>query len=118
VPTETLTPTQLVPDGAGLNITPLLTLPTATTLSFQNTLNVFLAIVSATTATTVTVNISSLVDGESVSSFPAVTLTETDMYFFGPYHSVLDAPGSNLVSITLSATTSVTCALLQWPGTY
>src|ERR1700677_1564927 len=35
--TQVLTPTQDVPDGAGLNITALLATPTATTLLFSNT---------------------------------------------------------------------------------
>ena len=35
--TQTLTPVQDVPDGAGLNITTLLAAPTGTTLLFTNT---------------------------------------------------------------------------------
>jgi hypothetical protein len=67
---------------------------------------------------TVTVNIDALVEGQSVSSFPAVTLTSSDMYTFGPFHSVLDAPGGNIMQVTLSALTGIQVALVTIPGVY
>lgn len=118
MPTQTLTATQLAVDGGGTNLTALLAAPTATTLQFQNLLNTILLVLPAASSETVTVNIEALVDGESVSSFPAVTLTSTDLYTFGPFHSVLDETGTNLVQVTLSTTTSITVGLITIPGVY
>jgi len=46
-------------------------------------------------AETVTVDIGALVDGQVVTNFPSVTLVTTDIYQFGPFHSVLDNTGTN-----------------------
>ena len=116
--TQTLTPTQLVPDGGGLNVTALLSAATGTTLQFTNTGREILAIVSSTTTTTVTVDVESEVLGQSVAAFTAVDLTENDLYLFGQFHSVLETPGTNLVTVTLNATTDVTLALLQTIGVF
>jgi hypothetical protein len=67
---------------------------------------------------TVTVNIDALIEGQSVSSFPAVTLTASDLYTFGPFHSVLDAPGGNTMQVTLSSVNNVTLGLITIPGVY
>lgn len=115
---QTLTATQLAVDGTGTNLTPLLATPTATTIQFQNTLNTILLVLPGAASETVTVNISALVDGETVSSFPAVTLTSTDVYAFGPFHSVLDETGTNLVQVTLSTITSISVGVITIPGVY
>src|ERR1700728_2030597 len=116
--TQTLTATQLAVDGTGTNLTALLATPTGTTLSFQNTLHTILLVLPGASSETVTVNIEALVDGETVSSFPAVTLTSTDVYSFGPFHSVLDSSGTNLVQVTLSTITSISVGLITIPGVY
>jgi hypothetical protein len=118
MPFQTLTATALSADGAGTNITALLATPTATTLQFQNSLNTILYVVPGATSETVTVNIEALILGESVTAFPAVSLTSTDVYTFGPFHSVLDAPGGNLMQVTLSTITSIQVALVTIPGVY
>jgi hypothetical protein len=115
---QTLTATALATDGTGTNLTALLSAPTSTTLSFQNTLNTVLLVQPAASAETVTVNIEALIEGQSVSSFPAETLTSTDLYSFGPFHSVLDAPGGNTMQVTLSTTTNITVGLVTIPGVY
>jgi hypothetical protein len=103
--TQTLTATQLATDGTGTNLTALLTQPTTgtTVLQFQNTLNTILLVQPSATAQTITVEVSCLVDGETVTAFPAVSLTSTDMYTFGPYHSVIDVNGTNLVNVYLGS---------------
>jgi hypothetical protein len=118
MPFQTLTATPLVPDGAGLNITGLLATPTATTLQFVNVPTTLLFVAPGASAETVTVNIEALILGESVSSFPAVTLTTTDIYTFGPFHTVLDTPGTNIMQVTLSTITSIQVALVTIPGVY
>jgi hypothetical protein len=202
---QTLTSTTLATDGTGTNLTALLAAPTATAVSFQNTLNTILVVsagaaitttvasgsttgeistiaswsfpsagvldvassasfpasgtvivttsttpatvtytgtgsgtltgcayvsgsaagtVTTTTSTvtlvseTVTVNIEALIEGQSVTAFPAVTLTASDVYTFGPFHSVLDAPGGNTMQVSLSSISNVTLGLITIPGVY
>ena len=116
--TQLLTPTPLVPDGAGLNLTALLAAPTSTTLQFNNTGQQILAVAAGASAETVTVDIGALVLGETVSNFSSVTLTSTDLYLFGPFHSVVDQSGTTDVQVTLSTTTAITVGLLQTVGVY
>jgi len=116
VATQTLTAVQDVPDGAGLNITALLAAPTGTTLLFTNTGKERLIIV-ASAAEAVTVDVGALVDGQTVTNFAPVTLTSTNIYQFGPYHSVLDNTGTNLIQVTLSTLTA-TIVLLQGVGVF
>lgn len=114
---QTLTPTQLVKDGAGLNITPLLDAPTQLTLEFSNSGHEFLLVSAAAASETVQVDIGATILGQTVQNFPAVTLTSGDMYAFGPFDSQVDQPGTNTVEVTLSTTSEITVALLQVPGT-
>jgi hypothetical protein len=116
--TQVLTPTQLVADGAGLNITALLAAPTATTLLFANTGREILVVSAGAVSETVTVDVGALVDGQTVSNFTTVNLTNGDLYTFGPYHSVIDQNGTNQVQVVLSTTTSITVALLQTVGVF
>jgi hypothetical protein len=115
---QLLTPTQDVPDGAGLNITALLATPTATTLLFANTGRERLYVAAGAGSETVTVDVGALVDGQTVSNFSAVTMTNGDMYQFGEFHSVLDQSGTNQIQVVLSTITSITVALLQSVGVY
>jgi hypothetical protein len=114
--TETLTPAQFVKNGSGLNITPLLQAPTGVTLEFSNTGHEVLFVVTSASAVTVQLDIGATVLGQAVTNPAAVTLTESDMYAFGPYDSPADQPGTNTVEVTLSTITGVTVALLQMVG--
>jgi hypothetical protein len=115
---QLLTPTQLVADGAGLNITTALATPTATTLLFANTGREILVVSAGATSETVTVDVGALVDGQTVANFTTVNLVNGDLYTFGPFHSVLDQSGTNQVQVVLSTITSITVALLQTVGVY
>ena len=115
---QTLTPTQDVADGAGLNITALLATPTATTLMFSNTGRERLIVVPGAGSETVTVDVGALVDGQTVTNFSSVTLTSADYYQFGPFHSVVDQSGTNQIQVVLSTITSIQVALLQGVGVF
>jgi hypothetical protein len=67
---------------------------------------------------TVTVDVGALVDGQTVAAFPTATLTASDVYQFGPFHSVLDNNGTNQVQVVLSSVNNVTIALLQGIGVF
>lgn len=116
--TQTLLPVQLVADGGGLDVTAQLIAATGTTIQFANTGREILFLVVASGSPTVTVNVGALVDGQTVTSFPAVTPTATHLYSFGPFHSVIDISGTNLVQVTLSTITGITLALAQTVGVF
>ena len=116
---QILTPTQLVADGAGLDLTALFATPTQTTLQFQNTGREFLLVKGTAGTETVTTDFGATVLGQAVSNFPAVTLTPSAHIFsFGPDHSVLDIPGGTTVQVVLSTVTGVTVLLAQFIGVY
>ena len=115
---QVLTPTQDVADGAGLNITAILATPTATTLQFANTGRERLIVLAGASSETVTVDVGALVEGQSVTNFSSVTMTSTDIYQFGPFHSILDQPGGNLIQVVLSTITSISVVLLQGVGVF
>jgi hypothetical protein len=116
--TQTLTPTQFVADGAGLDITALLAGPTGTTLLFANTGREILFVAAGAVSETVTVDVGALVDGQTVTNFTTVNLTNAHTVAFGPFHSVIDQNGTNQVQVVLSTTTSITVALLQTVGVF
>lgn len=114
--TQTLSPTQLVPDGAGLDLTALLATPTGTTLQFNNTGKEFLVVAAAAVSETVTVDIGALVEGQTVANFTTVNLTNAHTVVFGPFHTVDDQAGGSTMQVTLSTITSISVALLQFTG--
>jgi hypothetical protein len=125
MPTQTLTATQLAVDGTGTNITALLAAPASgtTTLQFANTLNTILLVGATAAAQTVDVEISALLDGETVSNFPPVTLSwtsGTELYSFGPFHSVIDQTGTNLVNVSLGSdtVTDLLVGVITVPGVF
>jgi hypothetical protein len=113
---QTLTPTQLVPNAAGLDLTATLATPTQTTLQFTNTGKEFLAVAAAATLETVTLNIGVTILGQTVTNFTAVDLTNAHTYLFGPFSSQVDTPGTATATVVLSTTTSISVALLQFVG--
>lgn len=116
--TQVLTPTQLVADGAGLDLTALLATPTGTTLQFSNSGREILLVGAAAVSETVTVDIGATVLGQAVSNFTTVNLTNAHTVAFGPFHSLLDQPGGTTVQVVLSTITSITVALVQTIGVY
>lgn len=116
--TQVLTPVQLVPDGAGLDLTAQLAGPTGVTLQFANTGREILVVAAGAVSETATVDIGTTVLGQAVSNFTTVSLTNAHTVIFGPFHSLLDQPGGSVVQVVLSTTTSITVALLQFVGVF
>ena len=115
---QTLTPTQFVADGAGLDITANLAAPTNVNLQFQNTGHEQLFVAPTATSETVTVDIGVTVLGQTVANFTAVAMTTGHIYAFGPFHSAIDQPGGSAAQITLSTTTAITVGLFQTVGVF
>src|ERR1035441_9265953 len=118
---QPLTPTPLVADGGGLDITAaLLTGSTLTnaTLQFTNSGREFL-IVTATIACTVTLDVESTVLGQAVTAFTPVSLTSGHYYAFGQFHSANNFPGTTTVQVVLSTSaTGVSAGLFVPVGVY
>ena len=118
---QPLTPTPLVADGGGLDITAaLLTGSTLTnaTLQFTNSGREFL-IVTATIACTVTLDVESTVLGQAVTAFTPVSLTSGHYYAFGQFHSANNFPGTTTVQVVLSTiATGVSAGLFTGVGVY
>jgi hypothetical protein len=119
---QTLTPTQLVADGGGLDITAALLVGgstlTNTNLQFTNNGSVFLIVV-ATTACTVTLDVESTVLGQTVTPFTAVSLTSGHYYAFGQFHSANNFPGTTTVQVALSSiVATVSAGLFTGVGVY
>ena len=100
------------------NLTTLLAAPTGTTLLFANTGREQLYVSAGAVSETVTVDVGALVDGQTVANFTTVNLTNGDIYRFGEFHSVIETPGTNTVTATLSTVTGTTVALQQSVGVY
>ena len=113
---QTLTPTPLVPNGGGLDLTAQLATPTNVNLTWQNTGYEFLAVAAGAASETVTVDIGVTVLGQTVADFSAVTLTDTHVVLFGPFSAQVETPGTNTAEVTLSTTTSIMVALLKFTG--
>jgi hypothetical protein len=113
---QTLAPTRFVKNGTGLNVTGALATPTQTTLQFANTGREILFVAAAASSETVTVDVGVTVLGQTVSNFTAVSMTNGDMYAFGPFDSQVDQAGTSTVQVVLSTTTAITVALLQTVG--
>ena len=119
---QPLTPTPLVADGGGLDITAALLVGgtglTNTNLQFNNNGNVFLIVV-ATTACTVTLDVESTVLGQTVTPFSAVSLTSGHYYAFGQFHSANNFPGTTTVQVALSSiAATVSVGLFTPVGVY
>lgn len=120
---ETGTPANLIPvwaagDGTFLDITAMLAPPDGPVLVFGNTGIEHLLVTASGAGITVTVSIGAQVLGRPVAAFTPVTLTAGHLYVFGPFHTLLDQPGSTLIQVTLSDVTGVQAALAQWDRFY
>ena len=105
---QILTPTPLVKDGAGLDLTALMAHADAGDAAVREHRPGDPA-VSGTGAQTPTVDVGTTVLGRTVSNFPAVTLTPTgDVFAFGPFDAPVDQSGTTTLLVTRSTVTAVT----------
>ena len=111
---QTLTPTLMVPNAAGIDLTAALAAPTNVNLQWANSGAEFLAVAPTAGAETVTLDIGVTILGQAVANFTAVTLTNAHTYLFGPFSAQVDTPGTNTAQITLSTTTAITVALVRF----
>ena len=99
----------------GLDLGAILAQPFGAVLQFTNTGTERLLVIAATSGVTVQADVGAEVLGQAVTPFPAVTLTEGHLYAFGPFHSALQLPASNVIQVTLSSVTDVLAAVVQGP---
>lgn len=113
--TQVLAPSPLAADGPGLDITAFLAAAGGTLLLFPSTGAEVLLVLASGAGVTVTVGIGTTILGQPVAPFPAVTLAAGHLTAFGPFHSLLQIPGTRLVQVTLSTVTGVQAGLVQNP---
>ena len=91
---QTLTPVQLVPNAAGLDLTGALATPTNVNLAVHQLGAGVPGCRRGSTSETVTLDIGVTILGQTVTNFTAVALTNAHTYLFGPFSAQVDQPGS------------------------
>lgn len=77
-----------------------------------------LYVLAQTPGVTLTVTDGGMVLDQAAQQFPAVTLQAGMLYCFGPFHSVLAIPGSNVMQVILSTTYGVQVVVVQGPDAH
>ena len=112
-----LTPTILTPDQSFFNATSAAQALTGFTgITFPNTGNQLLVWVNGSTPSNATVVVGTTVLGQAVANIGPLAIPVSATSVMGPFHSVLEAPGTPTVTITLSSVTGLSVALIQLPG--
>lgn len=115
----TLTPTAQPRSGAAVNLTTLLaagTLSPNTGVSFANTGREVLYVQQSATPSTIVVQIGTLIEGQAVSSI-TITGVASDIQMVGPFDTIENQPGGNLIQVTFGTPGNVTSvALVQNAG--
>jgi hypothetical protein len=121
--TQTLTPTQDVADGAGLNLTALLATPTGTTLLFGNTGRERLYVSAGPAVTTTVASGSNSGEASAIASWStpsAGTLAVASASAFPSSGTLTVATSTTTATITYTGTTSTTftgCAYVSGSAT-
>jgi len=78
----------------------------------------FLGIVSAGTASTLTVNIGATLFSQGATGYSVSLPATAGVYMIGLFHSAMDIPGTNQVGIDFSSVTGITVGVIQLAGVY
>jgi hypothetical protein len=124
VATQVLTP--VLVQAAATTVTANLTNVTAGTgITGGNTvqlLNVpgqtFLYVVVGATGGTLQVNVGATLFGQSFAAFATLTLVLSNNYIIGPFHTALEQPNSNNVTLVTSGALVSTMTCLQLSGVF
>lgn len=89
-----------------------------TGFQFTNTGREIVAIINGVTASNMTINIGTTIEGQAVTAITtALPTSQTDPQFFGPFPSDFNQKdGLNSIYIDLSSVATVTVAVLQFVG--
>jgi hypothetical protein len=102
----------------GLDVTLHMSQALGAILQFGNTGSERIYVLAASPGVTLTVGVSSLVLDQPARPFGSVTLTAGQLYAFGPFHTVLQVPGTSTVQVTLSTTYGVQVVVIQGPHSH
>lgn len=112
-----LSPTLLTPDSSFASITAAAVALTGFTgVTFSNPGSVILVWINGSTASNATTVVGATVLGQAVTNLGPTAIPVSASSIQGPFHSVLDAPGTSTVTITLSSVVGLSVALIQIPG--
>jgi hypothetical protein len=70
------------------------------------------------TGGTIQLNVGTTIFGQSFAAFSVITLTLSSNYVLGAFHSALELPNSNTVTVTTSGALVSSMAVLQLAGVY
>lgn len=113
------TATVLTPDNAATDLTSVLATPGATTMTLTNTGNQMLVLTNGATSCTVTLDVGTTVLGQAVTAFTPITIAASAAcVLIGPFHSAVNASGTQTATVVFSNVTTVKAALIQIPGVY
>lgn len=102
----------------GLDVSLYLSQLLGAIVQFSNTGTERLYVLASAPGVTLTVGVSSLVLDEPAESFPAVELAAGQLYAFGPFHTVLQVPGTSTIQVTLSTAYGVQAVVIQGPNSH
>jgi hypothetical protein len=104
--------------AAGLDVSLHMASALGAILQFASTGNERLYVTAAEPGVTVSAGIGGRVLGEPASPFPPVALQAGVLYAFGPFHSVMQVPGTSTVQVELSTAYGVRALVVQGPGSH
>ena len=102
----------------GLDVTLRLSQALGTVLQFANHGSERLYVLAFNPGVTLTVLTGGMVLDQGAQPFPAVTLAPSTLYCFGPFHTVVQVPGTNQVQAALSTAYGVQAVVVQGPGAH
>ena len=102
----------------GLDVTRYLSQALGAVLQFANHGSERLYVLSSDPGVTLTVLTGGTVLDQEAQPFPAVTLAPSTLYCFGPFHTVVQVPGTSVVQVALSTAFGVQVAVVQGPDAH
>lgn len=70
------------------------------------------------TGGTIQLNVGTTIFGQSFAAFSVITLVLSNNYILGAFHSALELPNSNTITVTTSGSLVSSMAVLQLAGVY
>jgi hypothetical protein len=102
----------------GLDVSLYLSSALGAILQFANHGSERLYVLAQVPGVTVAVTDGGTVLDQAAQPFPAVVLAPGSLYCFGPFHSVLQVPGSSTIQVALSTTFGVQVLVVQGPDAH
>jgi hypothetical protein len=104
--------------AAGLDVSLHMSAALGAILQFASTGSERLYVIATSPGVTLTVTDGGMVLDQAAQPFPPVTLQAGMLYAFGPFHTVVQVPGTSTIQIALSTTYGVQVLVVQGPDAH